>query len=170
LCFFPQYIAAFVAGIAAGRHCWLEALAGSRAARIAGWLGIIGGPVTLLFVMAVGGPPPEHGVNPYFGGWNGKALALAAWEQLAGLGLALGLLAWFQRRANVTGGTVAWLSDRAFAVYVLHAPVLVALTPWLRPVAINPFVGMLALTATGLVASFLVADVARRLPGVRSIL
>ena len=36
---------------------------------------------------------------------------------------------------------VAGLSERAFAVYVLHAPVLVALTPVLRPAAINPFAG-----------------------------
>lgn len=36
LCFFPQYIAAFLVGGAAGKHGWLEALATSRPARIAG--------------------------------------------------------------------------------------------------------------------------------------
>jgi len=48
--------------------------------------------------------------------------------------------------------------------------VLVALTPALRPWVIHPLVGALLLTVTGVVASFLVADAARRLPGLRRIL
>jgi len=53
---------------------------------------------------------------------------------------------------------------------VLHAPVLVALTPMLRPAAINPFAGAALLTVTGLVASFVLADLARRVPRLRNIL
>ena len=170
LCFFPQYIAAFAVGVAAGKHGWLEALAVSRRARIAGWLGAIGGPVVLAAVVAVGGPPPEYGPNPYVGGWHARAFALAAWEQFAGLGIALGLMAWFQRRGNFAGSVARWLSERAFAVYLLHAPVLVALTPLLRPLAINPFVGAALLTLTGLVASFALADAVRRAPGLQRIL
>jgi peptidoglycan/LPS O-acetylase OafA/YrhL len=170
LCFFPQYIAAFAVGIAAGRSGWLEALATSRRARIAGWLGLLGGPVVLAIVAVVGGPPPENGPDPYPGGWNVRAFALAAWEQSAGLGIALGLLAWFHRRCHSTGRVATWLSDRSFAVYLLHAPVLVALTPWLRPLAVNPFAGAALLTVTGLFVSFVVADLARRVPGLRRIL
>jgi hypothetical protein len=170
LCFFAQYIAAFVVGVAAGRNGWLEALAATRRARIAGWLGVVGGPGLLGLVLWLGGPPPESGTNSYFGGWNVRALALATWEQLAGLGIALGLIAWFHRRGNSDGRVARWLSDRAFAVYVLHAPVLVALTPLLRPLVGNPFAGAALLTATGLPASFAVADLARRLPGLRRIL
>ncbi len=170
LCFFPQYIAAFIVGVAAGKHDWLEALATSRPARIAGWLGVIGGPVVLAAVVAVGGPPPENGPNPYIGGWNARAFALATWEQFAGLGIALGMLAWFHRRWNTAGRVATWLSERAFAVYLLHAPVLVALTPILRPAVINPFFGVVLLTLAGLVGSFAVADAAKRVPGVRSML
>lgn len=170
LCFFPQYIAAFVAGVVAGKHGWLDALATSRRARVAGWLGGVGGPLVLAIIAVVGGPPPEHGPDPYPGGWNLRAFALAAWEQFAGLGIALGLMAWFHQRCNSAGRVATWLSERAFAVYLLHAPVLVALTPWLRPLAVNPFVGAALLTLAGLVASFAVVDVARRLPGLRSII
>lgn len=170
LCFFPQYIAAFFVGVAAGAHGWLESLALSKRARVAGWLGLIGGPVLLAMVAWLGGPPPEHGPSPYDGGWNWQAFGLAAWEQLMGLCLSLGLLAWFYHHANASGRVAAWLSDRAFAVYVLHAPVLVALTPLIRPVAVNPFTGAAVLTVAGLVGSFLVADAAKRLPGLREIL
>ncbi len=170
LCFFPQYIAAFIVGVAAGKHGWLEALATSRRVRVAGRLGLIGGPLLLAVVAGLGGPPPEDGPNLYAGGWNLRAFALAAWEQLAGLGIALGLLAWFQRRGNFAGSVARWLSERAFAVYLLHAPVLVALTPWLRPLVIHPFAGAALLTVTGLVASFALAEVAKRLPGLRRVL
>ena len=162
LCFFPQYIAAFAVGVAAGRHGWLEELATSRRARIAGWLGCLGGPMVLAIVAIVGGPPPQNGPDPYAGGWNGRAFALAAWEQFAGLGIALGSMAWFHERCNSAGRVATWLSERAFGVYLLHAPVLLALTPLLRPATSNPFVGALLLTVTGLVASFAVADIVRR--------
>ena len=170
LCFFPQYIAAFAVGVTAGRSGWLEELATSRRARIAGWLGLIGGPALLATVIVLGGPPSEHGSNFYAGGWHGQAFGLALWEQLAGLGLGLGMLALLRSRFNRDGPMARWLSERAFAVYVLHAPVLVALTPLLRPLSAGPFAHVALLTALGLVASYVVADLARRIPGLRTIL
>lgn len=170
LCFFPQYIAAFAVGVMAGKHGWLEALVTSRRARVAGWLGILGGPLALALVIWLGGPLPEAGPNPYEGGWNPQAFGLATWEQLAGLGVALGVLGFFHSRGNASGATAAWLSSRAFAVYVLHAPVLVALTFALRPIAADPFTRAGILTVTGLIASFLVADISKRIPGLRAIL
>jgi fucose 4-O-acetylase-like acetyltransferase len=167
--FFPQYVAAFVVGVTAGRRGWLEALATSHRARIAGWLGCLAGPVLLVLLLAGGGPPPENGANPYAGGWDLRAFGYAVWEQIIGLGLALGALAWFHRRGNSAGRVATWLSDRAFAVYLLHAPVLVALTPLIRPAASTPFVGAALLTLTGLSASFLLADGMKRLPGLRRI-
>jgi len=170
LCFFPQYIAAFGAGVVAGRSEWLEELALSRRARIAGWIGLIGGPALLATVIVLGGPLPEHGPNLYAGGWHGQAFGLALWEQLAGLGLGLGMLALFRSRLNIDLTMTRWLSERAFAVYVLHPHVLVALTPLLRPLNTGLFANVLLLTALGLVASFAAADVARRIPGLRAIL
>lgn len=170
LCFFPQYLAAFAVGVAAGKQGWLDALATSRRARLAGWLGCVGGPFLLAIIAALGGPPPANGPDPYAGGWNLRAFALATWEQFAGLGIALGFMAWFHRRCNSAGRGATWLSERAFAVYVLHAPVLVALTPLLRSAVVHPFAGALLLTITGLVVSFAIADVVRRLPGLRKIL
>jgi peptidoglycan/LPS O-acetylase OafA/YrhL len=100
-----------------------------------------------------------------------RALGLAAWEQFAGLGLSLGLLSFFSRHFNKPDAFKTWLSDRSFAVYVLHTPVLIALTMALAPLeALHSLILVLLLTATGLVASFLVADLARRIPGLRSIL
>jgi fucose 4-O-acetylase-like acetyltransferase len=169
LCFFPQYIAAFVVGLAASRHGWLGGLAASSAARRAGWLASVGGPLLLIGVMVAGGPiAKDH--NPYFGGWTPQALGLALWEQFAGLGLALGVLSWFSRRLDRASPLLTWLGDRAFAVYTFHAPVLVALTMVFRSAGLNPFALAAVLTVTTLAATYAIADLARRIPGLRAIL
>lgn len=169
LCFFPQYIVFFAAGVHAARHGWLLMLARSRQARIAGWLALIGGPVVQLTIMSLGtraGQPIEF----FFGGPHWQAFALAVWEQLTGLGLSLGLLALFSAKLDFETPLLRWLSDRSFGVYVLHAPILVALTMLYRTLPLNLYGFVALLTASGLVASFIAADLARRVPGLRAIL
>lgn len=170
LCFFPQYVAAFAVGTWAGRNGWLETLAARRSSRIAGCVGILGGPALLAGVIWLGGPPPETGPNPYAGGWNLRAAGLAAWEQLAGLAISLGLIALFHRHLNRANTLTRWFAEHSFAVYVLHAPVLVALTLLLRPLQTALYLKVLLLTFTGLLASYAVAAGARRIPGLRKIL
>ena len=169
LCYFPQYIAAFVAGLAAGKHGWLESLVISRRSRVAGRLAIIGGPLLLAAVVWLGGIPADGGFSQYQGGWHLQAFGLAFWEQCTGLGLGLGVMSFFHRRVNSAGKLATWLSERSFAVYALHAPVLVALTLALGPASANAFVRVALLTVTGLAASYVVADIVRRLPGARRI-
>ena len=170
LCFFPQYILAFMVGVVAGKHGWLDALASSRLAARVGALALVGGPLGLTVAVVLGGLTSTGNFAPYKGGWHGQALGLAVWEQLSGLGLALGSLALFRRRFATDGPIVRWLSQHSFAVYVLHAPVLVALTPLLRPFAGGLGIKTFLLTALGLIASFSVAWLAKKTPGLRHIL
>lgn len=166
LCFFPQYVAAFAAGVFAARRDWLLPLAASAPARRAGWCALIGGPIALLALMfgGVGG-----GVESFAGGWHWQALGYAVWEQLAGVGLSLGLLAWFSARLNRETPLLRWMSDRSFAVYVLHAPVLVALMMVFRALPQNAYALIVLLTVTGLLVSYAAGDIARRIPGLRAI-
>ncbi len=169
LCFFPQYLAFFLAGLHASRHRWLDALASSSRARVAGWLALVGGPVFLLALLFFGAPS-DGNLEVFFGGWTPQAFGLAAWEQLSGLGLSLGLLAFFSSKLNVETPGLRWLADRSFGVYVLHAPVIIALFMLFRALPQNPYVLAALLTLAGLLASYAVADLARRTPGLRSIL
>jgi glucans biosynthesis protein C len=167
--YFLQYVAFFVAGLCAARDGWLLTLAHSRRARRAGWLAAIGGPVLLLTIIYTGSRSVSP-VDVFSGGWHWQALALALWEQLAGVGLSLGLLALFSTRMNRQTDSLRWLGDRAFAVYVLLAPILVALFMLYRALPQNTVVLVLLLTVTGVLASYALADLARRLPGLRAIL
>ena len=168
LCFFPQYIAFFAAGVVSARRGWFLALAASAQARRAGWLALVGGPLVLSALMLAGtvsGSPPD-----FFGGWHWQALSLALWEQLTGVGMSVGLLALFSRIMNRETPLLRWLSDRAFGVYVLHPPILVALTMAYRSLPHDPILLTALLTVTGLAASFAVSAIAHRTPGLRSIL
>jgi glucans biosynthesis protein C len=170
LCYFPQYILAFVAGVAAARGAWLQPLAHSSLARRAGWTGLILGPLALAAVLVAGGAFKGEGYANFTGGWHFAALGIAAWEQLAGVGLGLGALAFCAGNLDVSTPLARWLSERSFGVYVFHPVVLVALAIALRPVAADPFFKVSLLTAAGLAGSYLVADTARRMPGLRAIL
>ena len=170
LCFFVQYVAFFVAGLHSARTGWLLPLAGSTLARRAGWLALFGGPILMLAIIIPGAKGVSSIEAVFFGGWHWQAFGLALWEQLTGLGLALGLLALFSTKMNRETPLLRWLADHSFAVYVLHAPVIIALFMLYRTLPQNPFVLAALLTITGLVVSYAVAGLARHVPGLRAIL
>ncbi len=168
LCFFVQYVAFFICGLHAGRCGWLLPLAASSCARAAGWIALLGGPVLLLALMFLG---IQNGkVEYFFGGWHWQALGFALWEQFAGVGLSLGALALFSRKLDFANPLMRWLDERSFAVYVLQAPVLVALAMLFRALPQNMYVLVALLTVTGLLASYIVADLFRRMPIFRTFL
>ena len=169
--FFSQYISVFTLGILADRKGWFEALVTSRKARVAGWLGIIAGPVFLVCLVTAGGPPPQDGTIIYSGGWNPWAFGLAFWEQLTGLAIALGIMSWFHRFGNSGHRFAGWLSQRSFGVYMLHSPIMVAMTPMCNPIADKSrLIAAIALTIISLIASYVAADLALRTPGLKRIL
>lgn len=165
--YFPQYVLAFGAGFAAARGRWLVPLARSAAARRAGWMGLILGPLALAGVLLAGGLLGGKGMGSFSGGWNLPSLGLAAWEQLAGLGLGLGAVAFCSGKLTESTRLSRWLNDRSFGVYLLHPVVLILITVAMRPLDMNPFFKVSLLTGAGVACSFLVSDLARRVPGLR---
>ncbi|WP_258862780.1 acyltransferase family protein, partial [Marinitenerispora sediminis] len=114
--FLPQYAALFTVGVLAARRGWT-----GRVPRAAGWTGsavaAASAAAVLPFMAQLSAGAP--------GSW--QSLALAAWENTFAAGAILALLALFSARFDRQGRLSRFLSDNAFAVYVLHALVLVAL-------------------------------------------
>ena len=71
---------------------------------------------------------------------------------------------------NVETAWSRWLSDRSFGVYVIHTPVLIIWTIALRSLHLNPVAMAGILTLLGLIGSYLVADLLRRIPLIRAVL
>lgn len=163
--YFPQYIAFFVAGTFAARHGWLTSLAKSRHARRGGLIAVVAGPAILIGVMHFGAR--SGAIEDFFGGWHWQAFGYAMWEQLAGVGLSLGLLALFSRHLDEEQPWLRWLCDHAFGVFVFHAPILIALYMLFRDLTGSIYLLTALLTASGLISSYLVAYSARRIPGLK---
>lgn len=174
--YFPQYVAAFAVGVIAAKRGWFNALAATYRAKVWGYASVFVGPIALALLLNFGGSPTEgsipgeHGPILYFGGWSVQAFGAAFWEQLTGLGLALGMIALFQSKFNGAGNVSRWLASRSFAVYFIHPLVLVSLTLLYRDVHIVPLLKIILLTISGLTLSFLIADIAKRIPVLRNFL
>lgn len=169
LCFFPQYIAAFIVGLIVARKKGLRALAESTQARHWGRATLIGSPIALLLLIIAAQSDGDEGIKHLMGGLHGWALAFAVWEQLTGLGLALGLMAVFSRWLNYDVTFLRRCSDRSFGIYVLHTPVLIALTMAFRSVeaVLHPYLLTALVAIGGLLISYGLADIATRTPVLR---
>ena len=165
--YFGSYALLFVAGWAAAAPAWLLHLPVDRVRR---WRRVARWTVPVLPVVALSG-----GLLPWLqgrveGGWSLPALVYAFWEPLVAWGVLLGLLARVQRRVAVLGPVWQALSRRAFAIYLIHPPMLVAVAlAW----AAVPAPALLKFLLTGTLACVLcygLAGALLRVPGVARVL
>ncbi|HLI68006.1 MAG TPA: acyltransferase [Caulobacteraceae bacterium] len=169
LCYFPSYVIMFAAGVAASRHDWIRTVSESFAwttaavcvgAAMLAWLPLLalGGALSGRMALLNGGL-----------GWQSAAMSL--WEALICVGMSFGVLAGFRAWLPAQGRFVKFMSDNAFAVYVVHPPILVALALALAPVPLAPIAKFALLWALGAAVSFgVAAPIARRVPLVGRIL
>ncbi|WP_152360440.1 acyltransferase family protein [Microlunatus speluncae] len=162
--YLPQYLSLYVVGVLAYRNDWLRNLP-----RRAGLLGLgliiasvlpmimLGGYLTLDLV----DPPPPSSV---------AHLGFALWDSLFALGMITVLLVLFQRFVTGQGPAARWLAGNAYAVYLVHAPIIVGVAAALHPVALTPVLKFLIALPVALLLSWLAGSLLRRLPGLRSVL
>jgi peptidoglycan/LPS O-acetylase OafA/YrhL len=165
--YFAGYVFLFAVGIAAWRHDWLVQLDWRQARP---WI------ITLLIAwpclqvgIAVACALHRGGSSGAPSGLSFEAILYALWEPFVAWGLiAAGLLV-FRERMNHSSVIWAWLNRRAYAVYIIHPPVLVSIAlllhGWAAPALLK--FGVVGLAACG--AAWLAADPLVRLPGVRSV-
>ncbi|SEC10361.1 Acyltransferase family protein [Streptomyces sp. 2131.1] len=154
----PQYAAFFVLGVLAYRYDWLEEFD----ARV-GWVWLGGGltGVTVLFVVGA----DANCFGP--GGFNGPALAWAAYDSALCVSLCLGLLTVFREVVTRSSRLSAELAADSYGVYILHVPLVVAVQYYLTGRGLSPAGAWVTTGAFASSAAFLLAAGLRRLPGVR---
>ena len=164
--YFASYVVLFIAGSLAASPQWLEQWPATqvRTWRRVAWLAL---PV--LPVVVLGGPLLGLQGRPE-GGWNIPALVYALWEPFVAWGVILALLGRFQRRFSEFGPLGARLARRAFAIYVIHPPVVVAVALAWRPVAAPVLLKFVVSGSIACVLCYLLAGLLLRLPGVGRVL
>jgi peptidoglycan/LPS O-acetylase OafA/YrhL len=167
LCFFAGYVVMFSFGIAAYRFDWLRVL-DYRAGRRFLLCGLCLWPalgLLLTLTGAVTGP-----LDPLLGGPHWQSAALCLWQSATGVCMSLGLACVFREKCNASTPMLGLLTGNAFAVYVFHPPILVALARLLDPVDGPPVAKFLLLYALALPVCFAVARLLTRVPGLREVL
>ena len=160
--YMPQYVLLFVGGVLAYRRRWFEALP-----RRSGWFGVF--LVVVSFVpMALGGY--RGFVSPDdLAGHDLAYLALALWESLFAVGVVLILFRVFERFVAGASRFSRYLADNAFAVYLVHAPVIVGAVELLRPLDTAPLPKFLLALVIAAAASWAISGALRRVPAVRAL-
>ncbi|WP_214408264.1 acyltransferase family protein [Pseudonocardia lacus] len=160
--YLPQYAALFVVGLVAARRGWLEGL--SRTAGRVGFAVAGAAAVGLLLVIFTSGG------EEFLGNGTLPSLVAAICESALAVGMVIGLLVQFRARWSGQGPTSRFLSTHAYAVYVVHPVVLVAVGYALGGVAAPAVVKFALLTALAVPLCWAVAYVVRSLPGARKVL
>lgn len=168
LALFPQFIAMFIVGIMAYRRNWLLGIP-QRTGKL--WLGVAIFFILVLFpLIFVAGGALEGDTSKFMGGLSWQSFAFSVWEQFVGVGMMIGLLVLFRERFNRQSALTKEMADNAFAVYFIHAPVLVYLGLALRAIRIYPLLKFSLVAPVAVALCFLIAYVLRRTPLVRSII
>lgn len=166
--YFASYIFLFALGIAAWRYDWLRQLQWkhARAWVIGLVISVPAMPTAILLARRLNG----MGKSNFSGGHSWTAIFYALWEPLVAWGLIAAWLLVSRAHMNASSALWAWLNRRAYAVYIIHPPILVGtsllLHPWVAP-------ALLKFAVTGAVtcaACWLISDPLVRLPGVRRVI
>jgi glucans biosynthesis protein C len=160
--FFAQYVVLFAAGIAARRGDWLErfsATTGYAMLAAAILFSACAWPALLIF-----GGGLEKGIVPYCGGWTWQNAGYAVWESVFCVLFSTGLLVLFRERFDTSGRIWRLLKDNAFGIYVLHPPVVVAVSQIFGGLALPPFAKWLVVAPAACAATLAVVLGVRRIP------
>jgi surface polysaccharide O-acyltransferase-like enzyme len=163
---FPQYIALFIVGIVAYRRNWLEGLT-ARQGKL--WMWVAVSLVPLFFIIGVAGGALEGNVDALMGGFHWQALAYAVWEQLMCVAMIVVLLVLFRSRFTRQGSLAQTLSGDTYAVYIVHAPVIVLLALALSGIEMDMSLKFVLVAPVALMLSFAVGHLVRKLPFARNI-
>jgi surface polysaccharide O-acyltransferase-like enzyme len=150
--YLPQYVLLFVVGLIAHRKGWFSALTVRQGGGLVMAL-LAGAP--MLALSSTSGP---------------VYLVSVFCEQVFAIGVIMALLVLFRTRINGTGRFSRFASGQAFAVYVIHPLILVAVARLIAPLAAPGVVKFAALAVIAVPVCWAAAYLLRRVPGVRRVL
>lgn len=165
---FPQYLALFYMGILIAKHDWLAQI---QDVNIKGWLWLILIFIFLLFPIVFLINTILSGDETHFmGGFTWQSFIYSLWEQIVGIGLIILLGVFFKKKFNYQNSFTRQLSANTYAVYIIHALILVACSILFRSTVLSAGIKFLVLTPICLVLSFGLANLLRQVTFLKKIL
>ncbi len=165
--YFAGYIFLFGLGVAAWRFDWLRQLEWRHARS---WvLGLVVSLPTLPAAILTAHAMNGAGKPNFGGGLSWTSIFYALWEPFVAWGLIAAWVLFARAYMNRPSSLWSWLNRRAYAVYIIHPPILVGVSlllhQWIAPALVK-------FTVTGTfvcLACWIIADPLVRLPGLRRV-
>jgi glucan biosynthesis protein C len=168
MAYVPQYVALFFVGVIAYRGDWFQRIS-VKTGKV--WLGIVLFLVLVLFpILFVLMGALEGNTDAIIGGLTWQSFVFSLWEEFICVGMIIVLLVWFREKFNRQNALAKAMSDSTFAVYFIHAPVLVFLALALKDITLYPLLKFALVAPVAVVLCFVIAIPLRKLPLVRRIL
>jgi glucan biosynthesis protein C len=171
LAYLPQYLALFIAGTVAYRRNWFRTIPGSMGA--VGFAAALLATI-LLFPYAFSGALFSLEFSEAFvnatGNGNVQSAAYALWDSIFAIGMCLAALTFFRRFLNRDAAFGGFLSQQSYAVYVIHAPIVVYVAIAMRGIDLGPFLKFAVAAIIAVPTCFVVAWAIRKIPGVSRVL
>ena len=167
LAFFPAYILLFAGGMLAYRNQWLSRIPGKL---LRFWAWFSAALVVILPAYLILGGAIDGGLDPFLGGLTWQCAGMCLWFGCACIAFSTTLTLWLRDRILPQNKIAAVAGPNTFAVYLIHPLLLVPICYGLSFIALPAMVKFGLASAFTVVLCYLLAEVLRRLPGVRAIL
>jgi len=116
---------------------------------------LLAGVVAIIAVLAVAVPiTASDNPDAFLGGWHVQALAEPICEATIAVSMSFWVALWFAGHVTYQGRFARALGHASYATYVVHAPIVVALSVALAGIALAAEVKFVAVAALGIVASY----------------
>lgn len=159
---FAQYTFLFILGVIAARYNSDDFVSYKQAKR---WMWFTVALVVIVFpLLFFVGDAHVHGVKAYAGRGTWHSFAYAVWEQLTGISIMVALLGILKRKWNTQTKVASLLSNSAYALYVIHPPVIVGISVLFINWKTMLLIKFLALTPLALIASYVAAILIKKAP------
>lgn len=165
--YFASYIFLFAVGIVSWRKDWLRQLTWKDAfpwilSLVIAWPCL---PIGIAVARALKGA----GTSNFAGGLSWTAILYAFWEPFVAWGLIAAWLLLTRKHMNQPSAFWSWLNRRAYAVYIIHPPLLVGVSLLLHGWGAPALTKFCVTGALACAACWLAADPLVRIPGIRRI-
>ncbi|MFX1336864.1 MAG: acyltransferase family protein, partial [Promethearchaeota archaeon] len=164
---FISYVSMFILGIVAYQQNWLSRISESQGKF---WLKVVLGSIIILigFIFLTGAF--EDDISVYLGGFSWESLLWSIWGSINCFAICISLIPIFRKKFNDQNTFTRMLSQNAYTVYIIHAPVLVVTSISLSGIILHPLVKFIGILGITLILCFGLSHlVIRRIPGAKRV-
>ncbi len=168
LCFVAQYIVMLILGTIAYNRDWFRNITDSQGKL---WLGIALIALFIFLPLGILLGAYSGDADKFIGGLNWQAFVFNLWESFYCMGMGIGLVVLFRKRYNTQGKVSKTLSQNAYTIYIIHAPVLVAVALIFYLVPMFALLKFIMVFPIVLFICYLISHfILRRIPGAKRVL